>query len=149
VVNWKFLEQPLFYIGGHYVSFLGLIAFVALFFDYINYAFPDALNYYSSDPYQSGASYEMASFIIFGAATILLLRVIHHTIHKDPTRADIWVRRWALYLTLRELTFSRTASLLGARPQDSYERADSGAALTRDSQERSAAQAASTCRRWV
>jgi small-conductance mechanosensitive channel len=30
-VNWKLLEQPLFYIGGHYVSFLGLIAFVALF----------------------------------------------------------------------------------------------------------------------
>ena len=30
-VNWKLLEQPLFYIGEHYVSFLGLIAFVALF----------------------------------------------------------------------------------------------------------------------
>jgi small-conductance mechanosensitive channel len=30
-VNWKFLEQPLFYIGENYVSFLGLIAFVALF----------------------------------------------------------------------------------------------------------------------
>jgi len=30
-VNWKLLEQPLFYIGEHYVSFLGLIAFLALF----------------------------------------------------------------------------------------------------------------------
>src|SRR6185437_657791 len=30
-VNWKFLEQPLFYIGENYVSFLGLIAFIALF----------------------------------------------------------------------------------------------------------------------
>jgi hypothetical protein len=25
------LERPLFYVGGHFVSFLGIIAFVALF----------------------------------------------------------------------------------------------------------------------
>ncbi len=30
-MNWKFLEQPLFYIGENYVSFLGLVAFVVLF----------------------------------------------------------------------------------------------------------------------
>jgi small-conductance mechanosensitive channel len=30
-VNWKLLQQPLFYIGQNYVSFLGLIAFGALF----------------------------------------------------------------------------------------------------------------------
>jgi small-conductance mechanosensitive channel len=30
-VNWKFLEQPLFYIGENYISFLGLIAFAAFF----------------------------------------------------------------------------------------------------------------------
>ncbi|CAN5762748.1 hypothetical protein BH20VER1_BH20VER1_08070 [soil metagenome] len=30
-MNFALFESPLFYIGGHYVSFLGLIAFVALF----------------------------------------------------------------------------------------------------------------------
>jgi small-conductance mechanosensitive channel len=30
-VSLTFLEQPLFYVSGHYVSFLGLIAFAALF----------------------------------------------------------------------------------------------------------------------
>jgi small-conductance mechanosensitive channel len=30
-VNLTLLERPLFYVGGHYVSFLGLIAFAALF----------------------------------------------------------------------------------------------------------------------
>jgi small-conductance mechanosensitive channel len=30
-VNLKFLDQPLFYVGAHYVTILGLIAFVALF----------------------------------------------------------------------------------------------------------------------
>src|SRR5581483_403173 len=87
--------------AGAIVSLYGsIIAFVALFFDYINYAFPDALNYYSGDPYQNGASYEMASFIIFGALALILLRVIHRMIQKDSSRGDIWVRRWGLYLTL-------------------------------------------------
>jgi small-conductance mechanosensitive channel len=30
-MNWQILERPLFYVGGYYVSFLGLVAFVALF----------------------------------------------------------------------------------------------------------------------
>ena len=42
----------------------------------------------------------MSSLIILGAVCIILMRVIHSTIQKDPTRADIWVRRWALFLTL-------------------------------------------------
>ena len=30
-MNWQILERPLFYVGGYYVSFLGLLGFVALF----------------------------------------------------------------------------------------------------------------------
>src|SRR5438552_17318720 len=30
-VNWQILEKPLLYVGGYYVSFLGLVAFIALF----------------------------------------------------------------------------------------------------------------------
>jgi small-conductance mechanosensitive channel len=30
-VNFALFERPLFYVGGHYISFLGLMAFVALF----------------------------------------------------------------------------------------------------------------------
>jgi small-conductance mechanosensitive channel len=30
-VNWQILEKPVFYVGGYYVSFLGLVAFIALF----------------------------------------------------------------------------------------------------------------------
>lgn len=79
-----------------------VISFINLLFGYINYAFADTLTdaYYYSNPYDTGISYWMSAFIIFGAATIILLRVIHTTIHHDPTRADIWVRRWALYFTL-------------------------------------------------
>ena len=80
--------------------YTSIIAFINLFFGYINYAFPSALNSYYTNPYDSGLSYWMAAFIISGTAAVGLLRVIHITIHRDPSRAEIWVRRWALYLTL-------------------------------------------------
>ncbi len=83
------------------ISLFGSIgAFIGLVFDYINYAFPDPLAYYASNPYENGVAYEMSIFIILGALCLVLMRVIHRTIEKDSTRADIWVRRWALFLTL-------------------------------------------------
>ena len=30
-VNWQILQGPLFHVGGYYISFLGLVAFVAFF----------------------------------------------------------------------------------------------------------------------
>jgi cytochrome c biogenesis factor len=97
----KTTPKDFFLWAGAMVTLYGsIISFINLLFGYINYVYPIAATNYYYSPYDSGISYWMASFIIFGAATILLLRVIHSTIHKDPTRADIWVRRWALYLTL-------------------------------------------------
>ncbi len=78
----------------------GVIAFIALIFDYINYAFPDtALNYYT-DPYQGGVAYEMASLIVLAPLFLVLMRVIRRAIVKDPSRSEVWVRRWSLFLVL-------------------------------------------------
>lgn len=77
-----------------------VIAFILLTFDYINYAFPNALAYYPADPYQSGISYEMASLIILLPLYLLLMRLIHKDAERDSSRNEIWVRRWALILTL-------------------------------------------------
>ncbi|MDO8517693.1 MAG: DUF5671 domain-containing protein [bacterium] len=98
----KTTPKDFFLWAGAMVTLYGsIIAFINLLFGYINYAFPDALNnYYYGNPYDSGISYWMAAFIVFGTAAVGLLRVIHKTIERDPSRADIWVRRWALYLTL-------------------------------------------------
>jgi hypothetical protein len=97
----KTTPKDFFLWAGAMVALFGSIgAFLSLVFDYVNYVFPDALNLYASDPYQNGAAYEMSSFIILGALCLVLLRVIHRSIEKDPTRAEVWVRRWALYLTL-------------------------------------------------
>ena len=77
-----------------------VVAFIFLIFDYINYALPDPLAYYPADPYQSSIPYDMASIIVLFPLYLVLAWLIHRDIAKDPTRAEIWVRRWAIILTL-------------------------------------------------
>jgi len=97
----KTTPKDFFLWAGAMISlFTSIGAFIGLLFTYINYAFPDPLAYYSSNPYQNGVAHEMSIFIIAGALCLILIRVIRRTIEKDATRADVWVRRWALFLTL-------------------------------------------------
>ncbi|MFA5942129.1 MAG: DUF5671 domain-containing protein [Candidatus Paceibacterota bacterium] len=97
----KITPKDFFLWAGAMVSFYwSVIAFIFLIFDYINYSFPDALSFFPADPYQSGISYEMASLIVLLPAYLFLMKLIHQDISRDPSRKDIWVRRWALILTL-------------------------------------------------
>ncbi|MDE2173055.1 MAG: hypothetical protein KGJ31_00420 [Patescibacteria group bacterium] len=97
----KITAKDFFLWAGAMVAFYwSVIAFTFLIFDYINYSFPNPLAYYPSDPYQSGISYEMASLIVLFPLYLLLVRFIRRSIALDSSRKDIWVRRWALILTL-------------------------------------------------
>ncbi len=97
----KTTAKDFFLWAGAMVAFYwSVIAYIYLVFDYINYAFPNALSYYPVDPYQSGISYEMASIIVLLPIYMLLMWLIRRDISHDESRADIWVRRWALILTL-------------------------------------------------
>jgi hypothetical protein len=97
----KTTPKDFFLWAGAVVAFYWtVIAYIYLVFDYINYAFPNALTYYPSDPYQGGISYEMASIIVLLPLYMFLMRIIRGDISRDPSRKEIWVRRWALILTL-------------------------------------------------
>jgi len=97
----KITPKDFFLWAGAMVTFYwSVIAYIFLVFDYINYTFPNALSYYPSDPYQSGISYEMASVIVLLPLYLFLMRFIRRDMERDPSRKDIWVRRWALILTL-------------------------------------------------
>ncbi len=99
--NPKVTPKDFFLWAGAMVAlYWSVVAFIFLIFDYINYSFPDPLAYYPSDPYQGGISYEMASIIVLFPIYVGLMWVIRNDIWKDATRKDIWVRRWALLLTL-------------------------------------------------
>lgn len=88
------------WVGAMVALYASAVAYVALMFDYLNYLLPDKLSYYSGDPYSSGISNEMATLVVLFPMFLFLMRMIGGSIAADASRADIWVRRWALFLTL-------------------------------------------------
>ena len=87
------------WFGAMIALYWSVFAFVALIFDYINHAFPDPLSY-NYGGYSSSVSYEMASLVVLVPVFFVLMRIIRRDIALDPSRQEIWVRRWALVLTL-------------------------------------------------
>lgn len=77
----------------------GTISLITLLFEYINTLFPDPLAYYG-DPYSSAVRFSMASVIVLVPLGIFLAYLIRKSIVAEPGKAQIWVRRWALVLTL-------------------------------------------------
>ncbi len=85
--------------GAMLALYVGVFNYIALLWDYINYTFPDPLQYYV-DPYQSGISWEMATLIVLTPLFLFLMWYIHRDISRDSSRNVVWIRRWALYLTI-------------------------------------------------
>jgi hypothetical protein len=93
--------KDFFLWAGAIVSlYASISAFLGLVFDYINYAFPNPLQTYYTDPYQSGISYEMATLIVMFPLFLVLMFLIRRTIARDESRHAVWVRRWSIVLTL-------------------------------------------------
>lgn len=96
----KTTPKDFFLWAGALITFYwGVIAFIYLLFTYIDYAFPNIL-VNLPDPYQSGISFQMASIIVLLPLYMFLSYLIRKDAIADPSRNDIWVRRWALILTL-------------------------------------------------
>jgi hypothetical protein len=88
------------WFGAMLSLYWATISFIFLFFNYINYTWPNSLSYLPNNPYDSGIGFQMASIVVFLPIYMLLSWLIRRDIALDPTRKDIWVRRWALILTL-------------------------------------------------
>lgn len=86
--------------GAMISLYWAVISFVFLVFNYIDYAWPNALSYLPNNPYDTNIGFEMASIIVFLPIYMLLSWLIRRDIARDASRKDIWVRRWALILTL-------------------------------------------------
>ena len=118
----KITPKDFFLWAGAMVAlYWSVIAFIFLFFNYIDYTFQNGLNYLSANPYDSGIGYEMASVIVMFPIYAVLMWLIRRDIVSDASRSDIWVRKWALILTLfvagvtiaGDLIFLLTAFLSG------------------------------------
>ncbi|KKW35863.1 hypothetical protein A2852_02530 [Candidatus Adlerbacteria bacterium RIFCSPHIGHO2_01_FULL_54_23] len=88
------------WVGAMATLYGGVVAFIALLFNYVDTIFPNMLRQYSYDPYQSGMSYEMAALIVLAPVFLALMRFIRRDIAHDPARKEIWLRRWVLFLTI-------------------------------------------------
>ncbi len=84
-------------IGTLYVS---VVHFLILLFRYIDRIFPDKLSSYPyaalADTVRSSTAILIIVFPVFLFTSFLIERDIRH----EPGRAQVWVRRWLLYLTL-------------------------------------------------
>jgi hypothetical protein len=77
----------------------GVTSLITLLFQYINFAFPDPLAY-ASDPYNGPVRVAMAGVIVLFPVMLLMQHLIRQTVFKERAKEHIWVRRWALGLTL-------------------------------------------------
>jgi Domain of unknown function (DUF5671) len=86
--------------GAMIAFYWSVLAFIFLIFNYIDYSFPSALTYLAANPYDSGIGFEMASIVVLFPVYCILMWLIRRDSKRDPSRREIWVRRWALILTL-------------------------------------------------
>ncbi|MEK7602248.1 MAG: DUF5671 domain-containing protein [Patescibacteria group bacterium] len=87
------------WLGAIIALYGAITSIITLLFEYVNYSFPDQLAGYG-DPYGGSVRFAMASLIVLVPTTVVLFRIIRGTIIKESGKASIWVRRWALGLTL-------------------------------------------------
>ena len=85
--------------GAMIALYVSVFSLLSLIFSYIDRAFPDALDYYY-DPYSSGMRFAIASLIVLFPLFLILMRFIRRDIAATAMKADLWVRRWALVLTI-------------------------------------------------
>lgn len=100
--NLKVTPKDFFLWVGALVALYGSVtALITLLFQYINYAYPDPLEYYYfAEPYSGGMRFAMATLIVLVPLALYLMRLIRNDIAKEPAKAELWIRRWALFLTV-------------------------------------------------
>lgn len=75
------------------------VAFITLFFQYINVKFPDALQYYYTNSL-NGIRSSMASVIVVWPVFLLISWFINSELLAEKEKREIGIRKWLLYLTL-------------------------------------------------
>lgn len=88
------------WLGAIITLYASTGALITLLFQYINYAFPDPLELYYVEPYSGPMRFAMASLIVLVPVALYLLRVIRRDIEREHGKSELWVRRWALVLTV-------------------------------------------------
>ena len=76
------------------------VSFVTLLWQYINYYFPDALNYYYAGSASGPMRFAVASLVIVFPIFILVSWYLNKIYRKEAVVRDSKIRKWLIYLTL-------------------------------------------------
>ncbi|MFA6428803.1 MAG: DUF5671 domain-containing protein [Candidatus Buchananbacteria bacterium] len=79
--------------------YISVFAFIALIFQYVNYSFPDQLQYSLINVFDT-IRQTIASIIIAWPLFIFLTWLIHREINQEPAKREIKIGKWLTYLTL-------------------------------------------------
>ncbi len=85
--------------GAMIAFYVSVFSFISLVFEYINYAYPDVLSYVPT-AYSGSMRFDIAALIVLFPVFLILMRIIRRDMYRNSEKRDIWVRRWALVLTL-------------------------------------------------
>ncbi len=87
------------YLGVMAALYASVVSLINLLFAYIDYTFPDVLNY-GFDPYLSTIRWGMAFLFIIFPAFLAGTWYINQDIRANPEKESIGVRKWLTYLAL-------------------------------------------------
>jgi hypothetical protein len=87
----------LFAIFALYVS---AGSFISLIFDYVNLAFPDALNPYEAEGAMGSIRWALASLLVVFPAYLYSSWLITRGYSANPATRELRTRKWLIYFTL-------------------------------------------------
>lgn len=86
-------------LGAILSLYIVAVSFITFIFNVINTVFPDRQNT-SYDPYSTAIRLAVSTLIIVFPTLLFLGRLIHKNIQADPSKRDLALRKWLIYLTL-------------------------------------------------
>lgn len=79
--------------------YISVGSFLRLLFQYINAAFPDALDY-GFDPYSATIRFAIASLLVFFPLYFYLTSMIQGDLRKFTEKRELGIRKWLIFFTL-------------------------------------------------
>lgn len=106
-MNTKTTPRDFFlHLGALIVLIVSVVSIINLYFSIINYYFPDQLAGYF---YSSNIAWPISVLIILVPVLYIFEYLINKDIAKSIEKAELWIRRWRVYLTL----FITGATIIG------------------------------------
>lgn len=85
------------HLGATVALYVATGSLINLWFSVINYYFPDALAGYF---YGNAVAWPISMLIVLVPILYVLEWLINRDISRMPEKADLWIRKWRIYLTL-------------------------------------------------